>query len=83
LKTKGIANPIFDSEGVRVAVFDLKELRYSKYLKDIYLQDIYLIRHRNSGKVAGKFLVSLIPVRPRKGRRRDRVDGSSPDSRSD
>src|SRR5947209_20453686 len=35
LKTKGIADPIFDSEGVTVAVFDLKELRCAKYLLDI------------------------------------------------
>jgi hypothetical protein len=52
LKTKGIADPIFDSEGVRVAVFDLKELRCCEYLKDINLQMLYLFRHRNSGKVA-------------------------------
>src|SRR3954470_15212517 len=37
LKTKGIGDPIFDSEGVRVAVFDLKELRCIQYLKVIYL----------------------------------------------
>ena len=55
MKTKGIADPIFDYEGVRVAVFDLKELRCREYLKDIYLQILYLIRHRNSGKVAKKF----------------------------
>jgi hypothetical protein len=54
LKIKDLLDPIFDSEGVRVAVFDLKELRSFKYLKDIYLQDVYLIRHRNSGIVAGK-----------------------------
>jgi hypothetical protein len=36
MKTKGIADPIFDSEGVRVMVFDLKELRCSEYLEDIY-----------------------------------------------
>jgi hypothetical protein len=55
LKTKGIEDPIFDSEGVRVAVFDSKELRSVEYLKDIYLHTVYLIRRWNSGKVAGKF----------------------------
>jgi len=57
LKTKGIATrarQIFGSAGVRVAVFDLKELRCYQYLKDIYLLMLYLIRHRSSGLVAGK-----------------------------
>jgi hypothetical protein len=59
MKIKGLLDPIFDSEGVRVAVFDLKELSLCKYLKDIYLLCVYLIRHGNSGKVAGKFVVSV------------------------
>jgi hypothetical protein len=40
MKIKGLLDPIFDSEGVRLVVFDLKELRCDKYLKDIYLQSV-------------------------------------------
>jgi hypothetical protein len=37
MKIKDLLDPIFDPEGVRVVVFDLKELRWCKYLIDIYL----------------------------------------------
>jgi hypothetical protein len=37
MKIKDLLDPIFDPEGVGVVVFDLKELRWCKYLIDIYL----------------------------------------------